>query len=98
MESYSALVTQDGDVYTWGEGGSTWSPGPLGHGDYEDVWKPKKVEVCSDYLVSTTSRERDNFPLLWSMALSLLLISTLPLHHIYLGTILSYKTLLLLLL
>lgn len=42
--AHSGLITNDGDVYTWGEG----LHGCLGHGNYGDVAKPRRVEYCHD--------------------------------------------------
>ena len=36
-------MTEDGDVYTWGNGKS----GALGHGNWDEVVLPKKVEGLS---------------------------------------------------
>ena len=44
---YSAALSEDGDVYTWGFGGSTGKgAGCLGHGNKESVEAPKKVLVA----------------------------------------------------
>lgn len=40
---HSACVTEEGDLYTWGLGKN----GALGHGDWDQVNLPKKVEGIS---------------------------------------------------
>lgn len=37
---HTVCVTEDGEVYSWGHGKS----GALGHGDFEKVIQPKKIE------------------------------------------------------
>ena len=39
--NYTAAITADGKVFTWGEG----SYGKLGHGNTKNVYKPKQVEA-----------------------------------------------------
>lgn len=41
---HTACVTEDGEVYTWGFGKN----GALGHGDWNQVSMPKKVEKLSN--------------------------------------------------
>eukprot|EP00823_Brevimastigomonas_motovehiculus_P007070 TRINITY_DN6079_c0_g1_i1.p1 TRINITY_DN6079_c0_g1~~TRINITY_DN6079_c0_g1_i1.p1 ORF type:complete len:444 (+),score=44.39 TRINITY_DN6079_c0_g1_i1:34-1365(+) len=41
---YTAAVTDSGDVYTWGRGGKY---APLGHGNLETSYTPRKVESVS---------------------------------------------------
>lgn len=38
-DNYSGIVTQNGDVYTWGFG----NEGQLGHGDKSDQFLPRKI-------------------------------------------------------
>lgn len=38
--NHTAAVTEDGSVYTWGQG----TNGALGHGDFESAEVPRKVE------------------------------------------------------
>jgi len=40
----TAALTSDGEVYTWGSGNN----GALGHGDYDDVYLPKKVDSLKE--------------------------------------------------
>lgn len=41
---HTAVITEDGDVYTWGNGKS----GALGHGNWDQVSLPKKVDKISN--------------------------------------------------
>lgn len=41
---HTAVITEDGEVYTWGHGKS----GALGHGNWDQVTLPKKVENLSN--------------------------------------------------
>jgi E3 ubiquitin-protein ligase HERC3 len=41
---HTAVITEDGDVYTWGHGKS----GALGHGNWDQLSLPKKVEGISN--------------------------------------------------
>lgn len=41
--SHTVALTEDGEVFTWGEG----KQGALGHGDWENIHLPKKVEGLS---------------------------------------------------
>jgi len=43
-ETHSMALTADGDVYTWGQGGSFYKPGVLGHGDSKTLDRPKRIE------------------------------------------------------
>jgi alpha-tubulin suppressor-like RCC1 family protein len=40
-DNYSGIVTESGDVYTWGFG----NEGQLGHGDKSDQFLPRKVSL-----------------------------------------------------
>lgn len=42
--NYSAGVTEDGKLYTWGDG----SNHKLGHGDSKPVYRPRQVEALQD--------------------------------------------------
>mmetsp|Transcript_11158 Transcript_11158/g.12791 ORF Transcript_11158/g.12791 Transcript_11158/m.12791 type:complete len:432 (+) Transcript_11158:70-1365(+) len=43
---YTAAITEDGDLYTWGRGSTmTTGPGPLGHGDGKARSIPEKVLI-----------------------------------------------------
>ena len=40
-DNYSGVVTESGDVYTWGFG----NEGQLGHGDKSDQFLPRKIQL-----------------------------------------------------
>ena len=40
-DNYSGVVTENGDVYTWGFG----NEGQLGHGDKSDQFLPRKIQL-----------------------------------------------------
>lgn len=46
-EFHSIALTEDGDVYTWGFGGTMFSTGALGHGDTESKAVPTKVQALA---------------------------------------------------
>ncbi len=41
--NYSAAITSNGELYTWGQG----AHGRLGHGDKANQSKPKLVSLCA---------------------------------------------------
>lgn len=43
---HTACITEEGEVYTWGAGKN----GALGHGDWNEVDSPKKVEGMKDII------------------------------------------------
>lgn len=50
-QRHTAALTEEGDVYTWGWGGSFLDMGALGHGNKEAQQTPKKVEGLPENVV-----------------------------------------------
>jgi len=55
-ERFTAAVTSNGDLYTWGDNGS----GQLGHGDQERRTNPTKVAALSNVVCVSASRTSAN--------------------------------------
>ena len=52
--AHSAMLLRGGSLYTWGSGHF----GQLGHRDFQDVYRPKKVSLAPDSVYKSPTREK----------------------------------------
>ena len=52
---HSIAVSEDGQVFSWGWGGSFFNQGALGHGNKDSLSRPKNISALSKYKVISTS-------------------------------------------